>query len=302
VDIHHIRYFLAVCETLNFTRAAEQCGVTQPALSRAIQQLEDEVGGQLFRRERSLSHLTDLGKLMKPRFEEVLTELGHASSEAKRFLTMDDARLTVGIMCTVGPVRFAGLLAEFRKQYPDAQLSLVEGVSERLIESLLQGKIDAAIVSSAAPLPPSLKSEPLYRERFLVACAAGHRFAAMNAVPLLALDGEAYLDRVNCEHSGRIDALMESSGARVTVCYASEREDWLQNMAAGGMGVCLMPEFSATMPGLVTRPVIEPEIWREICLLTAEDRVRGPALADFIATVKAYEWPPAGKPAPIAAV
>src|SRR5213595_1369253 len=64
MDMHHLRYLLAVCDTLNFTRAAEKCNVTQPALSRAIQQLEEEVGGQLFRRERSLTHLTDLGMLM----------------------------------------------------------------------------------------------------------------------------------------------------------------------------------------------------------------------------------------------
>ena len=75
MDIHHIRYFLAVCETRNFTRAAEKCNVTQPALSRAIQQLEDEVGGRLFRRERNLTHVTDLGNLLRPRFQQVQDEL-----------------------------------------------------------------------------------------------------------------------------------------------------------------------------------------------------------------------------------
>ena len=73
MDIHHIRYFLAVCETRNFTRAAEKCNVTQPALSRAVQQLEDEVGGLLFRRERNLTHITDLGALLRPRFQQVST-------------------------------------------------------------------------------------------------------------------------------------------------------------------------------------------------------------------------------------
>ena len=72
MEIHQIRYFLSVCETLNFTRAAERCNVTQPALSRAIQKLEDELGGQLFRHERSLTHLTDLGHLMRPQLEQVV--------------------------------------------------------------------------------------------------------------------------------------------------------------------------------------------------------------------------------------
>ena len=82
MDIHHVRYFLAVCETRNFTRAAEKCNVTQPALSRAVQQLEDEVGGLLFRRERNLTHITDLGNLLRPRFQSILDELSGVRQEA----------------------------------------------------------------------------------------------------------------------------------------------------------------------------------------------------------------------------
>ncbi len=85
MDIHHIRYFLAVCETRNFTRAAERCNVTQPALSRAIQQLEDEVGGLLFRRERNLTHITDLGALLRPRFQQIVDELSGVRQEASQF-------------------------------------------------------------------------------------------------------------------------------------------------------------------------------------------------------------------------
>src|SRR3569833_1550016 len=72
MEVHEIRYFLAVCRTLNFTRAAEQCNVTQPALTRAIQKLEDELGGLLFSRERGNTHLTELGRLMQPHLEEVI--------------------------------------------------------------------------------------------------------------------------------------------------------------------------------------------------------------------------------------
>src|SRR5690242_1001516 len=114
MDMHHIRYFLAVCETLNFTRAAEKCNVTQPALSRAIQQLEDEVGGLLFRRERNLTHMTDLGALLRPRLEQIMADVTSVKKDVKRFLTLEEANVTLGIMCTIGPTRFTGVLAEFR--------------------------------------------------------------------------------------------------------------------------------------------------------------------------------------------
>jgi DNA-binding transcriptional LysR family regulator len=66
MEMHQVRYFLAVCESLNFTRAAEHCGASQPSLTRAVQKLEDELGGPLIRRERHLTHLTDLGRLIPP--------------------------------------------------------------------------------------------------------------------------------------------------------------------------------------------------------------------------------------------
>ena len=80
MELHQIRYFLKACETLNFTRAAEQCGVSVPSLSRAIHTLEEELGGQLFRRERHLTHLTDLGRLMQMH----LSTIDKAADAAKR--------------------------------------------------------------------------------------------------------------------------------------------------------------------------------------------------------------------------
>jgi Bacterial regulatory helix-turn-helix protein, lysR family len=106
MEMHQIRYFLAVCETLNFTRAAEQCHVTQPALTRAIQKLEGELGGLLFRRERHLTHLTDLGRLVRPQLEQVWQETETAKTTVKSFLKLEDVTLNVGLMCPIGPQQF----------------------------------------------------------------------------------------------------------------------------------------------------------------------------------------------------
>src|ERR1041385_7569275 len=90
VEMHQIRYFLAVCETLNFTRAAEACHVSQPSLTRAIKALEDEFGGPLFRRERNNTHLTGLGEMMRPHLSQVLIETDAAKERAKSFARLDD--------------------------------------------------------------------------------------------------------------------------------------------------------------------------------------------------------------------
>jgi DNA-binding transcriptional LysR family regulator len=290
MDIHHIRYFLAVCETRNFTRAAEKCHVTQPALSRAIQQLEDEVGGLLFRRERNLTHITDLGALLRPRFQQVLDELTGVRQEASRFLCMDDAHLKVGVMCTIGPRRFTGLLADFSQRHRGVRLELVEGVPARLSSLLEAGDIDVAIMSSSDDFPERFDVTPLFRERFMLAFPAGHRLGDYDAVPIAAIDGEVYLKRVNCEYWDYLSRLCEERGVTTYDSYSSEREDWIQNLVAGGLGICFIPEYSAVIPGLQVRPVAEPEVSREVCLVTVAGRRFSPAVATFVAAVKSYGW------------
>ena len=301
MELHQIRYFLALCETLNFTRAAEQCHVTQPALSRAIRGLEQEVGGLLFRRERGLTHLTDLGRLVRPRLEQAMQQMEAVRETAKSFLNTEQASLRLGIMCTIGPLRFAGFLSRFRAENPGIELALIEGVPETLSGMLESGDIDVAVMSSPGAFPERFNVQPLYGERYVMAFPAGHRFARMNAVPLRELDNEPYLWRINCEHSDHFTDLCSACGVRWRTVYSSEREDWIQIMVGAGLGVTLIPEFSAVLGGVQTRPVVDPPVARDVALVTVSGRRFSPAVAKFVAAVKAYRWPqsndemPAGK-------
>jgi LysR family transcriptional regulator, hydrogen peroxide-inducible genes activator len=291
MDIHHIRYFLAVCETLNFTKAADNCNVSQPALSRAIQQMEEEVGGLLFRRERNLTHLTDLGHLMKPHFGQIISELGEVKRDARRFLTLEEANFNLGVMCTIGPTRFTGLLGHFARTYPGISLQISEGIPSQLSSKLENGEVDVALMASAEGFPDRFNLETLYQERFVVAFPTGHRFAGMNAVPIAAINGENYLRRINCEYRDHLSGLAAACGAKVHLGYASEREDWIQNMVAGGLGICFIPEFSAVVPGIQTRPAIEPDVWRDICLVTMAGRRHSPAVACFLKALRGFPFP-----------
>jgi LysR family transcriptional regulator, hydrogen peroxide-inducible genes activator len=131
MEMHQIRYFLAVSEYLNFRRAAEKCHVSAPALTRAIQKLEDEIGGKLFRRERNLTHLTDLGTLIRPQLKHVLFEAEGAKIRAKQFLKLEHAPVKLGVMCTIGPIYFMGFLSDFQAKHPGVELTLIDGTAER---------------------------------------------------------------------------------------------------------------------------------------------------------------------------
>jgi LysR family transcriptional regulator, hydrogen peroxide-inducible genes activator len=291
MDIHHIRYFLAVCDTLNFTRAADKCNVTQPALSRAVQQLEEELGGLLFRREKSLTTLTELGTMMRPRLRKVVDELGDMRREVEKFLTLEDAHITLGVLRSVGPTRLTGFLSSFKLTYPGIKIRLVEGMPDDFNQRLESGEIDVAIMARSEGFPERFDLRPLYRERFLLAFAADHRFAQMDEIPLDEVDGENYLRRLTCEFRGYLAGLIKDHHCALNVCFQSDREDWILNMVAGGLGICFIPEFSALVPGINVRPVVDPEIWREVCLVTMAGRRLSPALLSFTKAVKDYPWP-----------
>ena len=290
LEMHQIRYFLAVAETLNFTRAAETCNVTQPALTRAVQKLEEEHGGLLFRRERNHTHLTDLGRLMRQHLEHVLSQAAAAQTTAKSFLKLDDAPLNLGVMCTIGQAKFVGFLTAFRARQPGIEINVVEGVPARLAELLGEGAIDVAVMASPAPLGERFQAQPLFRERFMVGLPIGHALARKNMIALAELDGESYLARMNCEMRDHIRAERERRGIAIRYCFRSERDDWIQSMVAAGLGICIMPESLPVQPGVTSRPIFDPEIIREVMLVYIAGRRFSPAVSAFIRAIREYRW------------
>jgi DNA-binding transcriptional LysR family regulator len=282
MEIHQIRYFLAVCETLNFTRAAERCNVSQPALTRAIKSLEDELGGELLRRERNLTHLTELGRLVHEPLARVLSETERTKKEAQAFLKLDDAPLKLGVMCTIGPVKLTGILEHLHKAFPGIQIHLIEDTPAALVDRLMRGEVELAVLATPDRKPERLDIVPLYRERFVLAFPPGHRFQKKNAVSIEDMDGENYLLRVECELKDSIKELREAKGVTLNIRFQSQREDWIQSMVMAGLGCAYMPEYMPMLPGLPTRPVEEQGLEREVSLAMVAGRQFSPAVKALV--------------------
>jgi DNA-binding transcriptional LysR family regulator len=290
METHQIRYFLAACETLNFSRAAELCDVSVPSLTRAIHKLEEEVGGHLFRRERHLTHLTDLGRLMQQHFSVAQGALEAARTDAEKHRSQADARLKMGVFSTMPARHLTAYLKALRTAAADLELTLWETHCEELGAALLAGEIDVAIMS-AAEYGERLRAVPLYREPYCVAFASGHRFERMNAVPLRELDGEPYIKRLHCEFPSNFAKLGVAKPYRaVQVRYMTEREDWVQAMVAGGLGCTLMPQFLPIVEGVLLRPVIEPEVSRQISIVTVAGRPHSGPVSLAVKTARALSW------------
>jgi LysR family hydrogen peroxide-inducible transcriptional activator len=296
MEMHQVRYFLALSEDLNFTRAAERCHVAQPSLTRAIKQLEDEMGGALFHRERANTHLTELGRTLKPYLEQVYSRAEQAKREAQEFIRLNKTPLRLGLMCTVAPTYLLDLVAAVRTRHPGIELQIIDAAAKQLQERLIAGALDIAIFAL-----PNLAAEErlhyqaLYREQFQIVLEPRHRLAAQPAVRVKDLDGEHYLSRVNCEFGDAADAVFDAQGVAGPTVYQSERDDWILAMVAAGLGYAFMPALCVDHPGVAARPLIEPEIWREVALVTVRGRPHSPGVGALVQEAMRLPW--VGRPA-----
>ena len=299
MEMHQIRYFLAVADELNFTKAAAKCNVSQPSLTRAVRLLEEELGGPLFHRERANTHLSELGRTVRPNLEKILAESTQAKRIAQDFRKLNRTVLKLGVMCTIGPNQLIDLFTRIRTEHPGIELELTNASARELNDRLLAGTLEVAIFC----LPDDEEDErlaltPLFREQMMIVVNPDHPFAALNGVSVRDLEGKSYLNRANCEFRGYAGDLFREQGVTCPAIYRSDRDDWIMAMVVAGLGFALMPEGCLTYPGVVARPLIEPEFWREVNLVTVRGRPHSPAVGLLAREAQRARWPGAKTPAP----
>jgi len=290
MEMHQIRYFLAACRTLNFTRAADECNVSQPALTRSVRQLEEEFGAPLFIRERRRTQLTPMGKLLRDHLSVIDDQARATRLAARQLLDLDQAEIAVGVMCTISPARVAPFLAAFGAEHPGIACKVHDLTPAGLAEDMLSGKLDCALFARVGPLHERLDTAPLYEEQMVIATGPEHPFARRNGVPLREIAGERYVDRLNCEFRSIFLDFFEAHDLELEIAFSSEREDWVQHMVRAGLGVCLLPEDAVMVDGVKCCAIFEPELKRSVELVTLAGRPFPPGLRQFIDFATGYDW------------
>ncbi len=277
MEMHQVRYFLAVAEELNFTRASEKCNVTQPSLSRAIKLLEEELGGLLFHRERESTRLTDLGHMVRPHLQSVYDHSKLAKRLSQEFVRK--LPLKPRIMSTISPNEVIDLIANIRTRHPDVELRLCDANAKDLRARLLAGDLKVALYA----LPGEERDErihaiPLFREQMVLAVHRDHRLASTGAYPVREMNGEDYIHRMHCEFAGYVYHILQQRGVTCKPVWWSERDDWTLAMVAAGLGFAFMPANAVKHPGVIGLPVVEPEFWREVKLVSVRGRRYSPGV------------------------
>jgi DNA-binding transcriptional LysR family regulator len=290
MEMHQIRYFLGVCRTLNFTRAAEECNVSQPSLTRAIKLLESELGGDLFRRERNLSHLTDLGQRMLPLMQQCYDTAQGVKSLATAIKKGEVASLRIAMSRTIDMALVIPFLTELLRAMNGLDLKFLRGTADEVAELLKQGDADLALTGVVATAWDRFDARPLFTEGFAAIVSEQHRLAQAALAQFSDLRQERIINRVYCEQADEMMSLLRGEGIDQLHAHEVSTEQDLITMLEGNMGVAIAPESTSLTPRLRRLPIPGFSLTRTVNLMTVAGRMRSAAAEPLIKQLKAADW------------
>jgi DNA-binding transcriptional LysR family regulator len=290
VEMHQIRYFLAVSRTLNFTRAAEECHVAQPSLTRAIKLLEAELGGDLFRRERNLTHLTEFGQKMLPLMLQCFESALAAKKLASSIKSGTVASLTLGLSQAVSMALLVSPLTELMRVFPSLELRFVRGTASEISESLKKGEASLAIAGPLGEPWERLDAWPLFAEQLRMVVGSGHSLARAQTVGIADLRSERLLTRPYCELANTFSELARErdicwSAQHAVVCEA----DFIE-LAGADLGIGMLPQSTPCPEGLRRLRVDGLEIARTVYLYAVAGRERAAPATALMKLLRARDW------------
>lgn len=270
LTLRQMQYFQALAESGHFGRAARVAGISQPALSAQIAQMEARLSCPLFERGRGSVRLTEEGQSILPRIEAILADVHDLEAAARRARGVMEGRFRLGIIPTVAPYLLPRVLPELRRRFPALQTELREAVTDQLIEDTQTGGLDAFV--AALPIDsPAMATEPLFDDSFFLAVAADDTGIASPPVP----PESPILERLMLLEEGhclREQALAVCGKVKPVAMarYGATSLTTLLQMVAHGMGVTLIPEMAieaaAETHNLRVVPFSKPVPARTICL------------------------------------
>ncbi|MEM9250110.1 MAG: LysR family transcriptional regulator [Pseudomonadota bacterium] len=290
MEMYQVRYVLAAAEHLNFTRAAAQCAVSQPALTKGIKALERELNAPLFHREGRRILVSQFGKMMLPHLRQIAAEADAAHALATSYHQQTDLPVRLGIQSTIAPAEFDGLFRAFMESHSGAKLATTVGPIDDLVHALQGDAIDLAIVSQQAGLTERLALIPLYTEAFVVVTAPGHPLAERASVSVADLEDVGFIDRVHCEQRAHLMSVAAAQGVRIVPRYIADRDDWVQEIISSGLGVTVLPERSVSSASLVRLPLTDPAMSRTVGLASVPGRSPAPGASALAQLCQEYTW------------
>lgn len=293
MELRHLRYFIAVAEERHIGRAATRLHISQPPLTRQIQQLEEELDVQLFTRTPRGMDLTPTGELLLEEARNIRSIVEQAAERTQRAGQGKLGRLDIGIFGSAILDTIPAMLLAFRREFPDVKVILHNMSKDAQIAALRQRRIDIGFNRFIEPAD-DIANEIVLTERILVALNDNHPLAQLEAVPFQILNDNPVIVFPTGPRPSFIDKVMNMCHQKgFTPQIAQEVGNTLTGVAlvASNFGVCVVPESASklALPGVVYRPVLDPPDDSGVdlnCIYRMDDS--SPLLMSFLRTVREY--------------
>lgn len=288
MEFRHLRYFVAVAEELHFGRAAERLYIVQPALSKQVASLEEELGVRLLNRTKRRVRLTEAGRVFFEEARQILEKAEGAAEAARRAARGQIGRLAIGF---IGPATYSilpGVLKAYRERYPDVELALHEWTTTEQIKRLHSGFIQVGFVRLPVD-DGALILEPVVREPVMVVLPEDHAQVTRDEVPLSELANDPFILIPRHREPGLHDQyiiLCHQAGFIPKVVQEANRIQTIVGLVASGMGVSFAPASTQNLqrPGVVYRPLKESSLKLEMAVARRREDV-SPVMQAFLEIV-----------------
>ncbi|HVY45554.1 MAG TPA: LysR family transcriptional regulator [Minicystis sp.] len=269
MDLDHLRAFVALARLRRFTAAARRLSVSQPTLSRHVQQLEREAGAKLVVRSPDGAVLTEAGERLLPHAERALASVDAALAEVGELAGEPRGAVAVGTLATVGAYVLPEAVAAFHRRHPGVRLSIREGFRDELERLVVGGELDLAIIQ----LPvrhEELAALELWQEDYVLAVPRGHRLAsARRPVALTSVVDEPFVAIPGGTATSALEAACAARGSRPEIALVTDNVESVRRMVEAGLGLALVPRIMARDPrwraALV--PLAAPGVHRRVAIV-----------------------------------
>ncbi|MEI7613350.1 MAG: LysR family transcriptional regulator [Betaproteobacteria bacterium] len=292
MELRQLKYFLMVSKLGSVTRAAEQCHIAQPAISIAIQNLEHELGVQLFERSHKKISLTSTGQVFLRRVEEILERVDYAVREMGDFRNLQRGIIRVGITPMLGAVLFPYILSKFREDYPLLELIVVEEGALSINALLEQGELDVGIVVVSEKFP-LLEMSPIIKSEIYVCLSQDNPLASRQRIPFARLREQQFILFTEDTLSRKL-ILEECAQHQISpnIVFSSNQITTILSLVERGVGISFLLEpLVKNHPKIVSRPLAKP-LYLEAGMVWNRNRYLANSTQAFINAIRSYSFDP----------
>ncbi|WP_025028991.1 LysR family transcriptional regulator [Caldalkalibacillus mannanilyticus] len=281
MELRQIKYFIEVAKGEHLTQAADKLHIAQSAISRQIANLEKELNVQLFIRKGRNVILTPIGQIFLQRVEAAILEIDGAIQEVSEYIDPEIGEIRIGFPHSLAAFTLPNVVAAFRKEHPNVRFQLSQGKVNELIDDLIKGEIDIALVSPVPIDHPEVEGHILFTEEIMAILPPDHPLAHKESILLNELENELFvMFRTGFTLRNIVIDACDKAGFIPEIAFEGEETDTIRGLVAAGLGVGLLPNVALKVQGPLETAnvrISDPIVTRTVGFVTSRHRKLTPS-------------------------